>query len=95
MTEDEQEQAKRDQDTQRLRDAIAHDQTRCRCGHLLAACADCRDWLTANSPRIAFHIEWWYIKVLELGEDPGTVWGSDAAEAEAHDVYHHDVRGDR
>jgi hypothetical protein len=76
-----------EQDADRIRDAIQHDQTSCRCGHLLAACADCRGWLLENSPRIAFHIEWWYIKALEMGQSPGAVWGSDAAEADDRAYY--------
>lgn len=32
--------------------------TRCRCGHLLDCCADCRGWLVENSPRIADAWEW-------------------------------------
>jgi hypothetical protein len=32
---------------------IEHDQTACRCGGLLASCADCRGWLLEHSPRIA------------------------------------------
>lgn len=64
----------------RLRSQITHAQTTCRCGHLLAACADCRGWLEIHASRIATAIEWWYIKAIELGQEPGTAWGSDAAE---------------
>jgi hypothetical protein len=70
-------------DPDRLREAIARDQTRCRCGHLLAACADCRGWLGENSPRIATAWEWWWIKVMEMGIGLGQEWGADAAEADA------------
>jgi hypothetical protein len=69
-------------EVERLREKIAHDQTRCRCGHLLAACADCRDWLIANSPRIATALEWWYIKAVELRQDVSVTWGADTAEAD-------------
>ena len=68
-----------EQDADRIRDAIQHDQTACRCGHLLAACADCRDWLTYNSARIAR--DWWWR--LERNQWGGTLWAADAAEAEA------------
>jgi hypothetical protein len=76
-----------DQDADRLRERIAHDQTRCRCGHLLAACADCRDWLIANSPRIATAWEWWFIRAIEHGDPIGTAWGADAAEADNLEFY--------
>jgi hypothetical protein len=56
--------------------------TLCRCGHLLAACADCRDWLSDHAPRIAAAWEWWWIKALELGVGLGQEWGADAAEAD-------------
>ena len=37
---------------------IDHDATLCRCGGLLASCADCRGWLVANSVRIANAWAW-------------------------------------
>lgn len=46
-----------------LRNAIARDQgwTMCRCGHYLAACADCMGWMRENSARIA--LQWkWYVE---------------------------------
>jgi hypothetical protein len=55
--------------------------TLCRCGGLLASCADCRGWLIANSVRIATAIEWWHIRAVELKQDVGVTWGADAAEA--------------
>lgn len=45
-------------EVQRLRERIQHDQTSCRCGHLLAACADCRGWLVDHSPRIEGAWRW-------------------------------------
>lgn len=84
-----------EQDADRIRDAIARGQTKCRCGHMLAACADCRGWWAENGQRIADEFEWWYVRALELGKEIGTQWGAEAAEEECHDVYHHDVRGDR
>jgi hypothetical protein len=69
-------------EAQRIRDAIARDQTTCRCGHLLAACADCMGWMRENSLRIATAWEWWYIKAVELGVGLGQEWGADAAEAD-------------
>lgn len=72
---------------ERLRDAIAHDQTRCRCGHLLAACADCRGWMEANGARIATAMEWWFIRAVECHIDVGVTWGADAAEQEDLGVY--------
>lgn len=77
-----------EQDADRIRDAIQRDQTSCRCGHLLAACADCRDWLSTNIVRIQSDMEWWYIKAVELQQtDIGVTWGVDAAEAEALAYY--------
>lgn len=42
---------------------IEHDLTMCRCGVLLASCADCRSWLIAESPRIEAQWQvlcrWW------------------------------------
>lgn len=75
-------------DAQRLREKITHDQTACRCGHLLAACADCRGWLIEHSPRIAFEFEFWYIRAVENdnGDVDGT-WGADAAEADDRAYY--------
>jgi hypothetical protein len=58
------------------------DVTLCRCGVQLAFCADCRGWLAENSARIADAIEWWHIRTVEHGLDPGPVWGADAAEAD-------------
>lgn len=42
-----------------LRSKILRHQTACRCGHLLAACADCRGWLGEHSPRIEY--SWRYV----------------------------------
>lgn len=64
---------------QRLREQITHSQTRCRCGHLLAACADCRDWLIDHGPRIAS--AWrWYVNCVAIG-DTHRIAGTDHADA--------------
>ncbi len=68
-----------EQDADRLRDAIQHDQTACRCGHLLAACADCRDWLTEHSPRI---VACWRDWLNFWIDDYKWMRGADAAEAD-------------
>lgn len=54
-----------DQDADRIRDAIQRDQTSCRCGHLLAACADCRGWLVDHSRRIESSWRWFVNRALE------------------------------
>jgi hypothetical protein len=69
-------------EAQRLRDAIARDQTRCRCGHLLAACADCRDWLIEHSPRITVNWRAWFVVAILQQREYKHVWGADAAEAD-------------
>jgi hypothetical protein len=61
-----------------LREAITRDQTRCRCGHLLAACADCRDWLIEHSARIAAGWRWYVNTRPSLAR----VHMADAAEAD-------------
>jgi len=42
-----------------LRREVLRHQTACRCGHLLAACADCNGWLVENSPRIEASWRWY------------------------------------
>jgi hypothetical protein len=66
---------------------IAPDQTRCRCGVLLASCADCRGWLIDNSPRIALGWEWWFIRTIERGFDIAGTQIADTAELEDLGVY--------
>jgi hypothetical protein len=39
-------------------------------------------WMRDNSSRIATAWEWWWIKAVELGQEIGSQWGSDAAEAD-------------
>ncbi len=71
-----------EQDADRLRDAIQYDQTSCRCGHLLAACADCRDWLTEHSARIAVQMHAWFVVAVMQQRKYKWVWGADSAEAD-------------
>lgn len=52
-----------------LRERIQHDQTSCRCGHLLAACADCRGWLVDHSPRIVSSWRWFVDHLCWSGAD--------------------------
>jgi hypothetical protein len=62
-----------------LREEITRHQTACRCGHLLAACADCRDWLSEHGSRI--EAGWrWYVNHLGYVV-PAGLSRSDAAEA--------------
>jgi hypothetical protein len=56
--------------------------TLCRCGGLLASCADCRGWLVENSSRIAGNWEWWFVYCIENGLEPKQQWGVEAAEAD-------------
>lgn len=69
-----------------LRSKILRDQTSCRCGHLLAACADCRGWLGEHSPRIEG--SWrWFINTYCWTPAYITRWDVRAADlAEEHDL---------
>jgi hypothetical protein len=71
MTEDE---------VQRLREQIQHDQTSCRCGHLLAACADCMGWMREHSPRIAASWRWYVTHVVGMAYQPAGQLFADHAE---------------
>jgi len=76
----------KEDEAQRLSDRIQHDQTSCRCGHLLAACADCRGWLVDHSPRIAG--AWrWFVDRYCWSTAYDLRWDVDAANAaEADDL---------
>ncbi len=71
-----------DNDADRIRDAIQREQTSCRCGHLLAACADCRDWLAEHSPRIAAGWRWYVGHVVGFAYLPAGARLADTCEAE-------------
>lgn len=71
-----------------LREEITRHQTRCRCGHLLAACADCCGWLVDHSPRIEASWRWYVNASLAGGWQPAAVKVVD--EVEAYYIAYHE-----
>ena len=70
-----------------LRSEVLKHQTACRCGHLLAACADCNGWLVEHSPRIAGAWRWYFLSYVGTSHLPAGIRGADLAEDDDRAFY--------
>lgn len=70
-----------------LRREVERHQTTCRCGHLLAACADCNGWLSEHSVRIEHGWRWYVNVAIAGGRVPAGTINADAAEAYDREYY--------